>query len=225
MANEFIIPAGIRACVFDFDGVLVDSEPLHMHAIREAVAERGWAVPEDRFVAEIVGRGDERAFHTIAEWHGARLNEAEVAAFLRVKRLSMLRGIANGRFSVQRGAREVVRAAAARFAVARGIGVCSGSVRETVVAMLERAELSAPMRVVVCGDDVPRMKPAPDGYLKAVASLGVEPRETVAIEDTTSGVQAAKAAGLLTVAVMHTVGAEQLSAADAVVPRISDVRF
>jgi HAD superfamily hydrolase (TIGR01509 family) len=224
MAIEFVIPAGIRACVFDFDGVLVDSEPLHMHAISEAVAERGWAVPEDQFVAEIVGRGDERAFHTIAGWYGARLSGEETAEFLRVKRRAMLDGIAGDRFRVQPGAREAVEASALRFAKTGGIGVCSGSIRETVLAMLGRAGLSEPMRFVVCGDDVPRMKPAPDGYLKAVASLGVDPRHAVAIEDTTSGVQAAKAAGLLTVAVMHTMGAEQLSDADVVVPWISNVK-
>jgi len=211
----------IRAVIFDFDGVLVDSEPLHEWAIRESVRPHGWSFTRERFFAEIVGRGDENAYRRIAEWNGAAAADEHVRELLEVKWRLMGEGIAAGKFSVQPGAAEQVRAAKGRGPVA----VCSGSVGSTVRPMLERIGLLGLLDAVVCGDDVPRMKPAPDGYLLAAKKLGVEPGACLAIEDTPTGVKAAKNAGMRVVAVCHTVGREMLGEADEVVASIGEIAF
>jgi HAD superfamily hydrolase (TIGR01509 family) len=208
----------IRAVIFDFDGVLVDSEPLHEWAIRESVRPMGWAFTRERFFAEIVGRGDENAYRRIAEWNGSAVADERIGELLREKWRLMGEGIAAGKYSVQPGAPEQVRAAKGRGPIA----VCSGSVGSTVRPMLERIGLLGLLDAVVCGDDVARMKPAPDGYLLAAKKLGVEPGACLAIEDTPTGVKAAKNAGMRVVAVCHTVGREMLAEADVVVERISD---
>lgn len=212
---------GIRAIIFDFDGVLVDSEPLHEWAIRETVRPLGWTFTTERFFAEIVGRGDENAFRRIAEWNGANADEERVAAQLKVKWGLMGQGIDAEKFTIQPGAVELVRAAKQRGPV----GVCSGSVRETVGTMLERIGVRDVLDALVCGDDVPRMKPAPDGYLLAAKMIGVEPGACLAIEDTPTGIRAGKSAGMRVVGVCHTYPREKLHEADVVLDRIGEIRL
>lgn len=207
--------------IFDFDGVLVDSEPMHEWAIAESVKDRGWTFSKQQFVEHIVGKGDESAYVNIARWNGATISEDEIGALLRVKWALMERGIVEGRFSVQPGAIECVRAAAARGPV----GVCSGSVRSTVEPMLKVIGVHGLLGVIVTADDVAQSKPDPEGYRKAAAALGLDPRRTIAIEDTPTGIAAGKAAGLFVIGVAHTVPAERLHQADQVYTRIADVRW
>ncbi len=208
------------AIIFDFDGVLVDSEPLHEWAIREAVTPMGWSFTHEQFVEGIVGRGDERAFTTIAGWNGAPIDAVLADALLARKRLLMAEGIAAGRYTVQPHALEVVALAAARFPLA----VCSGSRATVVRSMLDATGLLPHFRHVVTADDVSRAKPAPDGYLLAAESLGVAPSSCLAIEDTPTGVEAAKSAGMRVAAVCHTCPAPALHGADEVLDRIADLR-
>lgn len=208
-----------QAVIFDFDGVLVDSEPLHEWAILASVADRQWTCSHEQFLTHIVGRGDENAYRRIAEWNQCSVTDDDVCAMLERKWTLMAEGIAAGRFLIQSGAEEAVLLAARSVPV----GVCSGSVRATVKPMLERIGLLSRLGALVCGDDVARMKPDPAGYLLAAERLGADPRRCVAVEDTATGVKAAKAAGMRVIAVEHTVPRNSLAEADAVVPRIGDI--
>jgi HAD superfamily hydrolase (TIGR01509 family) len=211
------------AIIFDFDGVLVDSEPLHEWAIRESVRGLGWhgSFTRERFYAEIVGRGDENAYRKIAEWNGDAMPEARLGELLRAKWALMGRGIEEGRYTIQAGAVEAMGEAKRLGRIA----VCSGSVRGTVEPLLVRMGVRGSLDALVCGDDVARMKPAPDGYLRAAELMGVKPAECLAIEDTPTGVASARAAGMRVVAVCHTMGRERLGEADEVVARIAEVRL
>lgn len=195
-----------QAVVFDFDGVLVDSEPLHEWAIGLTVEPRGWTFDHAKFVSDIVGRGDRNAYRRIAEWNGSSITESEIDEILTRKWALMARGIAEKRFTVQPGAIERVRA----ISKTRPVGVCSGSVRGTVEPMLEAIGLRECFRVVVCAEDVQKMKPDPEGYLAAARALSADPSQCVAIEDTPTGVKAARAAGMHVVGVAHTVPREHL---------------
>jgi beta-phosphoglucomutase len=206
----------IGAVIFDFDGVIVDSEPLHEWAILETVRPRGWSFKHEQFVAQIVGRGDENAFRRIAEWNGTELPNDELPRLLERKWTYMREGIESRRFTIQPGAIDTIRAAKRRGP----IGVCSGSVRATVVPMLEAIGVRELLSTVVCGDDNVRMKPAPDGYLEAAANIGVAPEHCMAIEDTPTGVAAARAAGMYVIGVGHTLSLTALGEAHAVAPWI-----
>lgn len=208
------------AMIFDFDGVLVDSEPLHEWAIREAVAPLGWVFTHEQFVEGIVGRGDERAFVTIAGWNRAALGESQAEELLARKRALMASGIAAGRYAVQAHAMEIVTLAASRFPLA----VCSGSRASVVRGMLEATGLAPHFRHVITADDVKRAKPAPDGYLLAAQRLGAAARGCVAIEDTPTGIAAAKAAGMRVIGLCHTCSRSALAEADEVLDQIADLR-
>ncbi len=210
------------AIIFDFDGTLVHSEPLHEWAIRESVRPRGWDFSTEAFYANIVGKGDANAFRLIAEWNRApSLDEAGLKELLSIKSDRMDEGIAAGRFEVQPGAVEAVRRAGERGPVA----VCSSSLRRAVEPLVRRIGVADLIAALVCGDDVPRLKPAPDGYLATARALGLKPEVCLAIEDTPTGVSAAKAAGMRVMAVCHTYPPEALGEADRVVDRISELTF
>lgn len=208
-----------HAVIFDFDGVLVDSEPLHEWAILRSVEDRGWSCSHEQFIRHIVGRGDENAYRRIAEWNGASISEDEIRKVLTRKWGLMREGIAGGKFTIQIGAAEAVKLAAGNVPT----GVCSGSVRSTVKPMLEAIGLMPHLRTLVCGDDVARMKPDPEGYLRAARELEAEPARCVAIEDTATGVQAAKNAGMRVIAVGHTMPRDMLTHADVYVERIGEI--
>ena len=210
--------AAMRAIIFDFDGVLVDSEPLHEWSIREAVAPRGWSFTHAQFVDGIVGRGDERAFATIARWNNAEISETLAVQLLETKRALMAEGIASGRFTPQPGAVETVHAAASLGPLA----VCSGSRASVVLPILRAIGLADAFARVVTADDVTRPKPAPDGYILTAARLSVAPSDCLAIEDTPAGVRSARDAGMRVVAVCHTCPAPSLADAHEVIPTIAD---
>lgn len=196
----------IEAVIFDFDGVLVDSEPLHEWAIRESVRPRGWDFSREKFYSEIVGRGDENAYRKIAEWNGTRVEESELRRMLEVKWGLMSLGIDAGKFTTQPGAAEVVRGIAERVP----LGLYSGTIGATVRPMLEKIGLLEYFRAIVTGDLVKRMKPDPEGYLRVAEMLGVEPAACAVIEDTPTGARSARAAGMFVIAVGHTAPMEML---------------
>lgn len=206
------------AVIFDFDGVLVDSEPLHAEAIRRTAATLGWSVSHEQFL-RMVGKGDEHAFELLARENGRTIDPGEVARLCERKHLECLSLIGEHRFTVQPGAAEMVALAAARSAV----GVCSGSRAGVVRGMLRLSGLEPAMRTVVTHEDVANPKPAPEGYLLAAARLNADPRASVAIEDSPTGIRAAKDAGMTVIAVCHSFGADRLTLADAVVAKIADL--
>lgn len=213
-------PQGLQGVIFDFDGVLVDSEPMHEQAILTAVRPLGWTFTREQFTAHIVGRGDERALHSIAGWHGATLSETEALDLLAIKRAAMTALIHDGRFEAQPGALELVALASANFPT----GVCSGSRRSVVEPMLKKLDLLHVFKCVVTADDVGRPKPWPDGYLHALDRLQTLPGRTLAIEDTPAGVRAARAAGLRVIAVSCTVPPAELNEADRVVDSMGSLQ-
>jgi beta-phosphoglucomutase len=210
-----------RCVIFDFDGVLVDSEPLHEEAIRRTARVRGWTMTREHFF-QMVGRGDDHAFELLAREHGVKVTPAEVAAMCEAKHAECLRLIAEGRFSVQPGATELVE----RVAQNKPAGVCSGSRREVLRGMLDASGLTRHMKTVVTHEDVVRTKPDPEGYRLAADRLGGREAEVdrcAVIEDSPTGIRAGKAAGMTVIAVCHSFGPERLGEADLVVSRIGDL--
>ena len=112
--------------------------------------------------------------------------------------------------------REALRYAATRVPVA----IVSGAFRAEIEPVVEAAGIAGDVTTVVAADDVTQGKPHPEGYLRALERLEVDPADAVAFEDTEAGVASAKAAGLRCLAVRGTLPDERLSAADELVDRI-----
>jgi beta-phosphoglucomutase len=211
----------IRAVVFDFDGVIANSEPLHFRAFRDVLAGEGISLAEADYYARYLGYNDERAFHEIGTENGRPWNAAAVAGLIARKALIM-EEIEQHTSVLFPGARESIQRLARQCPVA----IASGALRAEIERTLIREQLNAHFAVIVAGDDGVASKPAPDPYLRAVERLAathgtMSPSHCVAVEDSPWGLQSAILAGLRTVAITHTYGQEALAQADAIIDRMS----
>ncbi|PYQ22017.1 MAG: HAD family phosphatase [Acidobacteria bacterium] len=179
----------MRAAVFDFDGVLVDSEPLHFEALRDAMLSEGITVTREDYFAKYLAYDDRGAIRR------------KVARFGEV--------LKNVTFFP--GARDVVRALAAEVP----LGIASGARHAEIEAILTAGELREPFSVIVGADDAPRTKPDPAPYLVAARELaafapGLEPADCLAFEDSVPGIASALAAGMKVVGVAHSYPPDKL---------------
>ena len=204
----------LRAIVFDFDGLILDTEEPIYRSWLELYAAHGQELPFDRWM-QIVGSSN-AAFDPRANLE-ARLGRALTQQELdeRVRRRSEL----VLEQAVLPGVAEL--AAAARDAGVK-TGVASSSTQSWVREHLERLGILGLFECIRCRDDVQLVKPAPDLFVATLDCLGVSPADSVAIEDSPNGVQAAKAAGMFCVAVPNAITAGQdLGRADVVLASLA----
>ena len=197
----------IRALVFDFDGLILETETPAYETWAEIYREHGHELPMDRWHAYIGSdTGFDPAGH-LAALVGEGFDIKATQARRDARKTELIAAL-----DVIVGVREYV-ADAKRLGLR--LAVASSSSRAWVLGHLERLGLFAQWDAVLTREDVARTKPAPDLYLAAVRALGVAPHETVAFEDSRNGITAAKAAGLLCVAVPNALTADMdLSRAD-----------
>ena len=214
----------IRAVVFDFDGVLANSEPLHFRAFRDVLAQISLTLTEAAYYERYLGYDDVGAFRAIAADAGLTLGEGTIADLVGRKAVH-LEALERDASVLFPGAREAIL----RMARHGPVAIASGAIRPEILRVLEREGLRAPFQVLVAAGDTPASKPDPAPYLKAVQLLaGVtggpfQPGECVAIEDSRWGLQSAKGAGLHTVAVTHSYQRADLLDADAVIDHLDEL--
>ena len=169
------------ALLFDFDGVLADTERVHHAAWNEVLKPLGIQFTWPEYIKQCVGVADPKVAERLALPNAATV----VARKQQIFREGLER---NPPFLPE--TLELLRKLAASYRMA----VVSSSFRTEILPCIERAGLLAYFEMVICGNDVQNLKPAPDPYLLAVERLGV--RNPLVIEDSDSGVAAGKAAGL-----------------------------
>jgi len=196
----------MRAIIFDFDGVIVNSEPLHEAALRVAVGELGMSLPHERYMQEYIGYDDRDCFRAIARDHGRTLSADELQSLAAAKRHAIEGVIRDGRALAWPGAVELIRAAQVHGPTA----VCSGARAHEIEPILHLLNVRACFSTVVSADDVERSKPDPACYVLTASRLGIHPRDCVAIEDTPTGASAARAAGMKVATVCQTMPAAAL---------------
>jgi HAD superfamily hydrolase (TIGR01509 family) len=201
------------ALLFDLDGTLVDSDPLHAEVFIRMYAERGRRIDHDFYMRVIHGRQSRDSF--AEEFPGEdpdALGEQKEAIFLR-DLADKVRPIAGGADVL--GA---ARAAGLRMALV------SNAPRQNAKVMLAATGVADLLDTVVLAADVPRGKPFPDAYLEALARLDVPAGRAVAFEDSPAGIAASRAAGIFTVALRTSLSAETLTdaGADATISDFTD---
>ncbi|WP_405827558.1 HAD family hydrolase [Streptomyces sp. NBC_01176] len=181
----------LRATVFDLDDTLIDTGDAWGRVCADFVARHGHRWRAEDTVA-LHGNGG-WASYVSALCGGA----AGVAEVVETCAAAMVDECAAGRVRALPGAVELVLEAERHGPV----GVATASPRSFVLAALEGLGLLAVLRAVVCGEDVVRVKPAPDPYLRAAAEVGVPPSGCLAVEDSPNGIRSAAAAGMYVLAV------------------------
>ena len=208
----------LHAIVFDFDGVIANSEPMHLRAYRDVLARYDIVLSDADYYSRYLGYDDAGALAAIAVDRGAVWSPSQIAEMVRIKarRLEELEGEGSSLFP---GAEAAIRAAASAMPIA----IASGALDVEIRRVLDRSNLTSLFTAVVSAEDTPASKPAPDPYVRAVAMLSavhgpMRPDECVAVEDSRWGLESARAAGLRTLAVAHTYHADALQPADLVIP-------
>ena len=193
----------LRAIVFDFDGVIANSEPLHFRAFKDVLARSGVDLTERDYYTRYLGFDDVGVFTTINEDLGKGWSERDRADMVADKALR-LADLERDATVIFPGAPEAIERAAAAVPLA----IASGALGPEIRRILKAANLTHHFAVIVSAEDTPLSKPAPDPYVLAVALLrkhiGGAPlraSECVAIEDSRWGLESARLAGLRTVGI------------------------
>jgi len=201
------LPGRFRAVVFDMDGLLLDSEVAWEEAERELLALHGVELTDEERRASLGRSVDE-----VIVWYTAKIGWPPGRAPELLAELMRLVRERYAEIAPMPGARELIERLRGRVR----LGMASNTDRSLVDHALAATGLAEVFDAVVTASDVDRPKPAPDLYLLACERLGVRPDEAVALEDSETGVAAAKAAGLVCIAVPQMDGLD-VSAADRIV--------
>jgi HAD superfamily hydrolase (TIGR01509 family) len=205
---------GYRAVVFDMDGLLLETEVLWQRAEGRLFERHG---ADFTFEDKLTVMGTSAAF--TGEFFAGRLGyPADRAASLIREVSDLMLEELQAQVDARPGAVELVKRLRGRVP----LGLASNSPRFLVDAALRSAGFSETFDAIVCSDDVLRPKPAPDLYLLACERLGVPPADALALEDTASGIAAAKAAGMACIAVPQFAETD-VSAADRVIDSLKEL--
>jgi len=200
-----------RAVVFDFNGTLSDDEPVLCEIFVRLFAEHGKPLSAQEYFDTLAGLSDPEIVRT---WLGRDHPDVDAVIAERVERYRT--AVADGS-TVYEHVREAVRYAADRVPLA----ICSGAARAEIEPVVEAAGLASCFRAIVSSDDVVDGKPHPEGYVRALELLGVDPADAVVFEDTEAGIASARAAGVGRVLAMKTtLEPHRLAAADELIDRI-----
>lgn len=209
----------LQAVIFDFDGVIVDSERHHLHAFQHVLREENIDLDDHMYYSKYLGLDDRHCFEAMLKDARQSAGPDEIQELIRRKAVFY----ESHQKDVQMlpGAAAFIRTASARYPTAIG----SGALRQEIAYVLKRADVFSCISVLVGAEDVEHSKPAPDCYLTVLERLNeqsagpvIAASKCVVIEDTARGIEAARAAGMRCVGVTTSCPADALSGADQVVP-------
>jgi HAD superfamily hydrolase (TIGR01509 family) len=217
----------LRAIIFDFNGVIIDDEPLHLELFRRVLGEEGLGLTDADYHEKYLGY-DDRGCFVAALTDAGRAQAAAEATFINglIARKAVYYRQAIDERLLFPGVVEFVRRAARRFPLA----IVSGALRPEIELVLGRGRIRDCFSVIIAAEDVSECKPHPEGYLKALAALNahpsaqtaIQPAECLVIEDSVAGVEAARRAGMRCLAVTNSYRAEELAGADWVTASLAE---
>ena len=214
----------LRAIIFDFNGVILNDEPLHFASMRDAVALLGIAISREEYWRDYLPLDDWHCLAAICAAHSFPITEKETERILELKQHNY-RHMLDGHFPLLPGTVRFVREAAQRYPLA----IASGARRAEIEIVLRQTGLWACFRVVLAAEDFVRAKPHPESYLLALTRLNeslssaaspIRPEECLVIEDSVGGVLGSRRAGMYCLAMTSTYPAQQLAGAHAVLPSL-----
>jgi len=207
----------IRGVIFDFDGLILDTEVPEFRVWKEIFAQHGVELSIDAW-ADYIGRAPETVdpFSRLESALGRPVDREKIRQEVLARDTELIEAE-----PIRPG---VVAAIAEAHRLGLALAIASSSSRDWVLGHLDRLGLGSSFHVIRCSDDVARTKPEPDLYLAALAALGLSAEEAIALEDSPHGVAAAKRAGLYCVAVPNDLTRHlPLDGADRVVSSLAEV--
>lgn len=207
------------AILFDFDGVIVNSEPLHFWSFHEVLRDEHIELTEEEYYRELIGFDDKGAFKHIFAKHGKTLDPKTFLRVMTLKSEKMMDLIHARKYQALPGVEEFIRALWWHYPLA----ICSGALREEIEAMLEGIALRDCFKVIVAAEDVTVGKPDPSGYLQCAAQLSakvkkeLKPADCLIVEDAPTVIKSVRGVGFPVLAVATSYPSEKLQEANYIV--------
>lgn len=219
----------LKAIILDFNGVIIDDEPLHFSSMRDTVIDFGINLSRETYWGKYLPMDDTQCLEAICRDFSIQLSDRQKdRALARKSRLYWQQ--LQDRYPLFPGALVFVKAAAERYPLA----LASGARREEIEATLSAAGLERCFTVIVAAEDFIRAKPHPESFLLSLERLNakigrqlhpIQPKECLVIEDSIGGIHGAHAAGMVCLAVSNSYPIEQLQDADRVVTSLEEVQL
>jgi HAD superfamily hydrolase (TIGR01509 family) len=214
----------LQAAFFDFDGVIADSEPLHLRAYQSVLQADGIDLDRADYYARYLGYDDVGMFEALGRDRRIALTAGKIDEWVAAKS-RILEDMLSSSSVLFPGAAACVK----QFAERVPLAVASGALEPEIAIVLEHAGLRGCFTAIASASDGVPGKPEPDLYLLAIARVQsrlpqpLDPGACIAIEDSHWGLNAARRAGLRCIAVTHTYPASELGQADMVVERLGEL--
>ncbi|MFQ5802217.1 MAG: HAD family hydrolase [Candidatus Methylomirabilales bacterium] len=215
----------LRAIIFDFDGVIVDTERFHFQALHRVLEEEQIPLMWEEYTQSYLAMDDKNCFRTILSRH-EREATPQIIKELTERKATFFFSAAADSVALFPGVEGFIRQVVQKNPLA----IASGALREEIEFILAKVGLRECFPVVVAAEDVVRGKPDPEAYVTALARLNrlgsgkpVKPSECLVIEDSRHGVAAATAAGMRCLAVANSYPPEELTAAHLVVKSLEEL--
>ena len=210
----------LRAVIFDFNGIIVDDEPIHFELFRRVFGEEGIALSEADYYARYLGYDDRGAFSAGYRENDRRLDDAKLSELID-RKARYYQDAIRTHVAIFPGVKSLVTALAPSLPLA----VASGALRHEIETILATTGLIDHFKAIVSAEDVERGKPEPDVFLRALGALNdrngngkpIGAADCVVIEDSKEGIRGARRAGMKVLAVTNSHPADLLSEANAVV--------
>ena len=215
----------LRAVIFDFDGVITDSEILHFRAFNRVLARFGIEITIRDYYKTYLGLTDVDCFNLLISEGQLKTTKDKIEDLLKQKN-EVFQELAKTEGRIIEGVHDFLKMLERNNIP---MAICSGALRPEIELILEEARLRHFFEVIVSAEQVKKGKPSPDGFLLTLRKFNkgrqtpITGAQCMVIEDSHWGLQAAKAAGMHTVAVTNSYDAPQLALAEKIVARISDL--
>jgi beta-phosphoglucomutase-like phosphatase (HAD superfamily) len=194
--------------IFDFDGVIADTERLHLAALQDVLRPLGVVLDDEEYAARYLGCTDNDLLVALSRDRSLVWSRSEIASLIADKGVRFSALVSGGSVVFPSAIRCVKRLAAAGAALA----IASGAFRHEIETILDSAGLRHIFPAIAGAEDYAEGKPSPAPFLEAARKTGRSASDAVAIEDTPWGLTAARAAGCATIAVTHTYPRSRLTA-------------
>ena len=213
------------ALIFDYDGVVVDSEPVHMEGFARVVKPMGIEFTKGEYCENYLGFDDYVGFAAILTNHGHHFDQELINRMVAEKTAILKEALAGAIDSIP-GVVALIRQGGQMNVP---MGICSGALRDEIKVSLEHLGLRDFFPVTIAAEDVQEGKPHPEGYITTAERLGeffgreIRPERCVVCEDSPTGISAAKAAGMKVLGLSTTYDPKDLAAADCIVPDFTKI--
>lgn len=199
----------LKAILFDCDGVIADTEPVHFDLFQKVLAGEGITISSDEYYREYVGMTDRECFQSVFSKAGRNLWPEDLELLMQRKH-SLIEDVLSKNLVSYPAVIELIRTAGKKYPLA----VVSGALRAEIELICDALQIRKAFKVIVSAEDIKKGKPDPEGYLIGAKLLGIPAHQCVGIEDTPAGIAAVRGAGMKCIAIANVLESKDLMGAD-----------